>query len=451
MMASVNLAQIVRYNAILLVNLLVNFPAMPHAQKLQSMETTFKIILDKRHPKKDFTIPLRLRIFQNRVYKEYTLGISIMETDWNEPLQEVEKSNPSHGIYNAQIASIKAKVRKAILFNEDEDNIVTPEEIIKHISRKQQKKAILEKPDILLFGKQHIAKLEAEGRIGNSIVYSCAVNKLKGYANKDSLPFEDVNYSFIERFNTALLAEGMKVNAISNYMRTIRALFNRAIREDIISANSYPFSKFKIKNERTINRTLTIAEMVSIATHDLPVNSTIWHHRNLFMLSFCLIGMNFSDLLTLTPENFIDGRIVFRRRKTHKVYSILLQPQVQDILNNYLRLRTCCPKDYILPFIANKNNPLELKKDVLQAIKNTNDYLGKLANLCEIKKPVTTYYARYTWANVARSLGYSKDLIAEALGHDYGNAVTGIYLDNYGAEIIDGINAKVIEAAFGIK
>jgi len=415
------------------------------------METTFKIILDKRHPKKDLTLPLRLRIFQNRDYKEYTLGISIIETDWNEQLQEVVKSNPSHGIYNAKIASVKAKVRKAILFNEDEETIVTPEEIIKQISRKHQRKTIPEKPDILLFGKQHIAKLESAGQIGNAIVYSTAVNKLRKYTNKDKLPFEEVNYSFIERFNTVLLAEGLKVNAISNYMRTIRALFNKAIREDIIPANYYPFSKFKIKNERTINRTLTIAEMASIATHDLPINSTIWHHRNLFMLSFCLIGMNFSDLLTLTPENFIDGRVVFRRRKTHKVYSILIQPQVQDILNNYLRLRSCGPKDYILPFITNKNNPVALKKDVLQAIKNTNDYLVKLVKICGINKPVTTYYARYTWANAARTLGYSKDKISEALGHSYGNTVTGIYLDNYSDSVIDEMNEKVIIHLFGVK
>ncbi len=40
-------------------------------------------------------------------------------------------------------------------------------------------------------------------------------------------------------------------------------------------------------------------------------------------------------------------------------------------------------------------------------------------------------------------MGYPKDSIAEALGHEYGNRITGIYLDNYGNEIIDKMNAKV--------
>jgi len=51
-------------------------------------------------------------------------------------------------------------------------------------------------------------------------------------------------------------------------------------------------------------------------------------------------------------------------------------------------------------------------------------------------------------ANIAKSLGYSKDLIAEALGHEYGNSVTGIYLDNYSNEMIGEANANVIAAVF---
>jgi len=411
-----------------------------------SMETTFKIVLDKRRAKKNNTYPLRMRVYQGRNYKTHSLGIDLRESDWDEQIQQVNTSNPNHRLYNVKISSLKSKMLKSIFLNEDEEKDASPEELIGNITRNGRKKPE-PKPDILAYGKQQIAKLEAEGRIGNSIVYSCAVNKLKGYANKDNLPFEEVNYSFIERFNTALLTEGMKVNGISNYMRTIRALFNKAIKEDIIPQAYYPFNKFKIKNERTINRTLTIAEMNSIATYELPIGSTIWHHRNLFMLSYCLIGINFADLLTLTQENFVDGRLVFRRRKTHKVYSILIQPKAQKILNHYMGHSTNRGKDFILPFVINKGNPVALKKDILQAIKNTNDYLSKLVKLCEVKKPVTTYYARYTWANVARSLGFSKDLIAEALGHNYGNAVTGIYLDNYSSELIDDVNAKVLTAS----
>ncbi len=412
------------------------------------MEPTFKIILDRVHPKKDGTLPVRIRVYQGRKYKEQSLGISIPELDWNEQLQLVHRTNPSYKVYNSKISLVKAKIQKSIFLNEDEEIIITPEEVINQIGSKRTTKAVEVSPDIFEYGKAHIAKLQTTGHIGNSIVHSCAINKLKEFAGCEKLTFAQVNYSYLESFNTALLNEGMKVNGIANYLRTIRAIFNKAIKEGIISADLYPFSKFQIKHEKTINRTLTLAEVRSIVSLDLKSETTIWHHRNLFLLSYCLMGINFSDLLTLTRENFTDGRIVFRRRKTHKVYSILIHSKAIEIFNYYMSNEKGDLKDYILPFIVNRKNPTQLKKDVLQAIKNTNDYLGKIAKLCEIEKPITTYYARYTWANVARGLGFSKDIIAEGLGHEYGNKVTGIYLDNYSNSVIDEMNNKIIEASF---
>ena len=62
---------------------------------------------------------------------------------------------------------------------------------------------------------------------------------------------------------------------------------------------------------------------------------------------------------------------------------------------------------------------------------------------------VTTYVFRYSYANTCRELGYSKELIAEALGHEYGNAVTGIYLECFDQEKLDNMNFKVLELIRG--
>ena len=55
-----------------------------------------------------------------------------------------------------------------------------------------------------------------------------------------------------------------------------------------------------------------------------------------------------------------------------------------------------------------------------------------------------SYVFRYSYANVAKQLGYSKDLIAEALGHEYGNSVTGIYLEQFDNDIVDKMNQNLI-------
>ena len=331
--------------------------------------------------------------------------------------------------------------------NEDWESQLTPEEIIRHITQGNTNSKST--PDILAYGKQHVLKLQASGNIGNAIAYSCAVNKLQSYVGKDKLEFEAITYRFLEDFNTSMLADGIKVNSVSNYMRTIRALFNKAIKDGTLEARFYPFTGFKIKNEKTISRALTLPEMAKIASLKLPENTPVWHQQNLFLLSFCFIGMNLADLLSLTRDNMVDGRIVFRRKKTHKVYSIHIQEKAKEILSYYLTSSPEINKDFLLPFVKQKNNPIQLKRAIQQATKNRNESLAKLVEQCQIKKPVTSYYARYSWANIARTLGYSKDLIAEALGHEYGNKTTGIYLDHYDNTILDSMNEKVIAAVFG--
>lgn len=411
------------------------------------MELTFKVVLDQRHKRKSNTYSLKLRVYQDRDYKECSLGIDITEVDWDCHLQMVLPSNSNHKIFNTKLTSIKSRVRKFILFNEDEPEIITAAEVIEQVKRKQLKK-IINKPDIIKYGKEHIANLQKLGNIGNAICYSCAINKLGSFLNKETLLFEEINYQFLEKFNAKLLAEGLKINSIALYLRTLRALFKRAIKEEILEPKYYPFTNFKIKHETTINRNLSITEIKNIINHPLIPKTNYWHHRNLFLLSFCFIGVNFTDLLTLRKDSFVDGRLIFRRKKTHKVYSILIQPVAKDILNEYLSLSIPDSSEFVLPFVKNTNDPIQLKNKISQAVKNTNANIRKIASLATIEKKITTYYARYTWANIAKGLGYSKDMIAEALGHNYGNKVTGIYLDNYSNEIIDEINKKVLDTCF---
>ena len=120
------------------------------------MQITFKILLDKRYIKKNETFGLKLRIYQDRDYKDCSLGINVHMMDWNEQLQMVSFSNVNHQIYNTKLTRIKAKVYKCILFNEDEDVIITPSEIIDQIKRIDKRRTVALKPDILKYGREHV-------------------------------------------------------------------------------------------------------------------------------------------------------------------------------------------------------------------------------------------------------------------------------------------------------
>ena len=72
------------------------------------------------------------------------------------------------------------------------------------------------------------------------------------YTCKKRLLFEDIDYTFLKNFENDLLQRQVKVNTISIYLRTIRAIFNKAINEEL--TENYPFKKFKIKQQPTPSR-----------------------------------------------------------------------------------------------------------------------------------------------------------------------------------------------------
>jgi integrase len=91
-------------------------------------------------------------------------------------------------------------------------------------------------------------------------------------------------------------------------------------------------------------------------------------------------------------------------------------------------------------------NSKKRKEYFNQRIKVINKHLEKLGHMLSLEEKLTTYVFRYSYANLAKQMGYSKDIIAEALGHEYGNAVTGIYLEQFDQEVVDKMNQDLIEA-----
>ena len=88
------------------------------------MEITFKFIIDRVHPKKNLTLPVRLRLYFNRDFKQHSLGFAVLPKDWDEQLQQVLPSNPDHLSYNTKIASIRSKIQKFLLLNEDNVGLI---------------------------------------------------------------------------------------------------------------------------------------------------------------------------------------------------------------------------------------------------------------------------------------------------------------------------------------
>jgi integrase len=254
-----------------------------------------------------------------------------------------------------------------------------------------------------------------------------------------NIPFKNFTYRELIQLENRLFKHGVSVNGIGVYFRSLRAICNKAINTDIVAAEFYPFRKYKIKKDKTTPRVLSMSEMKAYFQLDLTPSHPDYTYWNLGKLIFMLRGINITDLLQLNSESFKNNRIIYKRSKTGKLYSIALTPEIEKALSVFK------PSSTLLGIVDPTHMRSRRKTEhLIQKRKVINGHLKNIGVSLGFREELTTYVFRYSYANIAKQLGYSKDLIAEALGHEYGNSVTGIYLEQFDQEIIDRMNLSLI-------
>lgn len=372
-----------------------------------------KLTLDKRRRKTDGTYPVKIAISHNQRTAYISLGISIPADAWDE-----RKNRPKQPHLAPILSARLAEVQGALLS-------LHP---IKHLTANQLRDKIEASihPDTApTFGEWYEQFTETHENPRTRAIYDATLHLINLHdKNSYNAKFEEITKAWLESFFASLAQRSPSVNARNIHLRNIRAVFNSAIDNGITEC--YPFRRLKIRPMETPKRCLTIAQMRELLTMPEPCR-----HLAAFRLSFYLIGMNMADLLTLTPDNVVDGRIVYHRHKTHKLYSIKIEEEAQRIIDQW-------HGDRLLLSFA------ERCANYRHFYNKANIYLSTL------RPGLTMYWARHTWATIAAELDIPDDTIALALGHSARNATTDIYIKRNMAKV-DKANRMVIDAVLGNK
>jgi integrase/recombinase XerD len=395
-----------------------------------------KVLLDQRRAKSDGTFNIIFRITDYKKVCTINSGVSIDAKYWNSKKALIDKSHPNSKLLNIKLSKAFFKIEQSILTLDEEFSIEKFKGLVTDTSQKGSKDTFE------TFSNKLIEQMMEVNRVGNALIYRTAVNRLISYCGKD-IAFTEINYKLLNEFNHHLITSGLKQNSISNYFRTIRAIYNKALKEKIIDRSLYPFHDISIKSEKTAKRAVLKEDIVKLLEIPLPRDSSSWRALNYFVLSFYLRGISFTDLAYLKQSNIIEGRIEYKRRKTHKNYSVKLFPVAESIINQL----NVPGGDFLLPIIpiGVSENSIRAKRMIQQCIKTTNKYLKRLSEEAGLSNTVTTYSSRHSFATIAKRMGYSNELIAESLGHEYGNKITNIYLDTFEVEVLDVMHKHVIQ------
>lgn len=385
---------------------------------------TLKLYLDTRRPKHDGTCSLRIQVNHHGSTAFISLSQSILASEWDAVRSRV-RVRPDREALNDYLLD------RLGYYNRLLKSVIMSPDFRADCSARQLRDLMLaaaspSEPEPITFCgvfQKYIGTLENRR---TREIYETTWKRIAEFdPAASSLTFPQITADWLRSFFLHLSAQSPSVNARNIHLRNIRAVFNYAIDEEMTTL--YPFRKFKIRGVETAKRDLSPDVLRSLAS--MPVEDWQVRYVDCFILSFCLLGINIGDLLTLPSDCVHNGRIEFNRKKTHRFYSILVPPEAWEIIHRYRGTRL------LLSFCENM-------KDYRYFMARMNRCLRQLL------PNLTTYYARHSWATIAFRLGIPKDTISLALGHSFGSRVTSIYI-NTDLALVDEANRKVLDFVFG--
>lgn len=296
--------------------------------------------------------------------------------------------------------------------------------------------------------KQYINNLNTPSSIS---IYKTASNWLLRYNKNITLSSIDsdtvTNFiKFVKDTHKAETKCEISENTIRIYLRSLRAIYNKAIEDGICLNKNNPFAHIKGQPLSSIIRekgALSDEEFKKFVGYQ-PKNKLEKYGQDMFLLSFSLSGANIGDIFSLKNKNIVRDEIKFTRRKTRKsglITSIPLIPFAQRILSEYGHIANESPDEYILPFLSRCDNEKAIRNTIHDNLRKINKGLMAICENIGIRK-ITTYNARHTYASFAQNT-MSAEQIQKFLGHT-SSRTTQVYLGSISQHVKDK-NRQLLE------
>lgn len=223
---------------------------------------------------------------------------------------------------------------------------------------------------------------------------------------KDVL-FSDVNLAFIEDFGVYIKKRTIH-NTMIHYLENLKAIMNRAVRQEIIASSI--FSKYKMPPKQDTNRSylelFEVQKMKDTETHFEP------QIRQAFLFS-CFTGLRLSDVISLKKEHIK----IEKDKDGYPFHTLLIRPiKTTRTTGNLLKVTLSQQAVSTLNEVA-----LDKKSELifnLLPVKNTiNSWLKKWAEQAGITKNLHFHMARHTFATLCLTSGVDIYTVSKLLGH----------------------------------
>lgn len=422
---------------------------------------TFKVLVLPHQKREDGSYNVKIRVTQNRQSKyiktpHYVSSIDITKKKERGKDKIKIKNQAILDLMEEVILGYKKKLLEAGMQVESWDI----DKVIEFLTDVPKTFSL----DFICYGRTHADHLEKKGRTGTAKQYRIAINALVRFLGRETLDINEINVPFLKAFEKHLReepvykgkrkGEAVATNklktgrAVSLYMAHIRTMHEAAKRDfndedsGIINIPYSPFKKYVIPAvEPSKHRTLSIEQIQSIINlpykeHTKRGMSEYNTAKDVFLLSFALMGINTADLY---DADCIDSGVLTynrvktrTRRKDKAEMKVKIEPEVAVLVEKYRGHKKA------FMFSEYYSTALNFNKIVNQGLKK----IGKEIGVPELNY----YYARHSMATIcANKLGIDIVRVDEMLNHsDSKLALARVYIEK-DYSVLWAANRKLID------
>lgn len=382
---------------------------------------TFRINVQKHHLKSDGTYNIKIRVIHNR-------KVRYMPTQYFESKSEFDKKMQfKSGNLRLKYENLEKKYRDSFEKIAERAEYMGVDEVVDFVKRDMENEGVFSL-DMIEYGKK-IAETKSAGSRAN---YLAALNSLIRFNEERPLDIASVTTRLLENWSAWLQTDngGKPVHGrgVSLYLGCLRAIHNEAKREfndedlGVINIKGSPFSRFKMPAMPiTRKRALTVEQIRLIAAYQSTgVRDEL--AKDVFLLSFMLIGMNSADLYAC--DILKGNRIVYFRQKTasrrndRAEMQVVIPAEAEFIVKKYSDPDKLRVFDFYKRYADKGTFNAALNKGLKR--------IGAVLGIDDLE----FYAARHSWATIARNdCKLDQYTVHAALNHvDEKMRVTDIYI-----------------------
>jgi hypothetical protein len=222
-------------------------------------KATTGVILETRKLLQDGRYPVKLRITFKRKQKYYTLTLESIDNT-KETTEAIQEIYDVFGIAKGQSITLSKEDFNKVMGNKPRLTF----KVLRSFLNSYEKLAIetinslsqftfesfedeyfnksTNNKDLFSYLSRTAEEVTKADRISTGVTYSATLKSLKTFTEKEVLPFDEVNVTFLNRYEKWMIDKGKSSTTIGIYTRNIRAVVNKAIRDGIFKG-VYPFGR----------------------------------------------------------------------------------------------------------------------------------------------------------------------------------------------------------------